>query len=413
MIDDGFSMKNQSIWVFLAVTVHLSSIINHPSSLSAESPPPVVYLSGRPYEMGRQHGQALRDQVRASVANVLGYFRQYVRIPWIGPIAVNWWIDRVWLASSGSIPKAYLEELRGLADGSGVPLTELKRLHAIPDRTYSCSNFAAWGRATAGGRLIHVRNLDWNIKAGIQDHPVVFVVRPAGKRAFVSVAWAGFIGVLTAVNDAQVSIGQVGAESTDVTFRGEPMTFVMRRVVEETDSADAAARLIAQARRTVGVNYVVADAKAGRALAIETTRRQVRVFEADDPAEREVDYARPIADAVFRADTALDPVIRERQIASRGDPHRPGLEPPGGSAYTVRYLGQAAGLHAHFGELDVARARDIAGAVAPDSNVQSVVFAWPDMWVANAKGTVPAAQTTYFPFNLEQLFKAAGAAEPQ
>jgi hypothetical protein len=28
------------------------------------------------------------------------------------------------------------------------------------------------------------------------------------------------------------------------------------------------------------------------------------------------------------------------------------------------------------------------------------------MWVANAQGTVPAAQTPYHPFNLEQLFAA-------
>ena len=42
--------------------------------------------------------------------------------------------------------------------------------------------------------------------------------------------------------------------------------------------------------------------------------------------------------------------------------------------------------------------------VAPDSNVQSVVFAWPDVWVANAQGLTPAARTTYHRFNLEQLF---------
>ena len=91
----------------------------------------------------------------------------------------------------------------------------------------------------------------------------------------------------------------------------------------------------------------------------------------------------------------MDPAIRNRQIASGGDPRRPGLEDPSGSAYEVRYLGQAAGLHAQFGALDAEGARTIAQAVAPDSNIQSVVFAWPEAWIANAHGMIPAARTAY------------------
>ena len=365
----------------------------------------IVHLSGSPYELGRQHGEILREAVQASVRVLLGYFRGYLKIPWIRALAVNWWLDQAWRQAAPFLSPRYLDELRGLADGSGVPLGELYRLHAIPDRTYSCSSFAAWGRATADGRLIHVRNLDWNIEAGVQRFAAVFVVRPSGRRAFVNVGWAGFIGVLTGVNDAQLSIGQIGAETVDATFRGEPMAFLMRRVLEEAEDVEEAARTIREARRTVGVNYVVADAKANRALVLETTRRRVRVFEADDAAEHRVPYARPMPDAVFRADTAIDPAIRGRQLASSGDPRWPGLEQPGGSAYETRYLGQAAGLAAHFGGLDVAHAQAIARAVAPDSNIQSVVFAWPEAWVANADGLTPAARTSYHRLDLAELLR--------
>ena len=366
---------------------------------------PVVYLSGTPYELGRQHGEALREEIRASMAQVLGYFRWYLRIPWVRSWLVNWWLDSAWKQETPFVPPDDLEELRGLAEGSGVPVRELYRLHAIPDRTYACSSFAVWGRATADRRLIHVRNLDWNMQAGIQRFATVFVVRPTGKHAFVNVGWAGFIGVLTGINDAQLSVGQVGAETVDATFRGEPMGFVMRRVLEEAGDLDAASSLVLSARRTVGVNYVFADAKARRAIIVETTRRHTRVFEANDLSEREVSYARPIADAVFRADAAVDPVIRQRQIASGGHPETPELEPPTGSAYEIRYLGQAAGILAHYGRIDAAAAKEIARAVAPPSNVQSVVFAWPDLWVANAQGTTPAARTSYHHLNAARLLQ--------
>ena len=366
----------------------------------------IVHLCGTPYELGRQHGEALREEVRASVAHVLGYFRQYLKIPWVRTWVVNWWLDRPWQAATPFIAPDYLEELRGLADGSGVPLRELYRLHAIPDRTYSCSSFAAWGRATAGGRLIHVRNLDWNINAGIQRFAVVFVVRPKGKHAFINVGWAGFIGVLSGLNDAQLSVAQIGAETLDATFRGEPMAFVMRRVLEEADDLEEATSLVQQAPRTVGVNYVFADAKARRAIAIETTHQQIRVFEADDLAEHTVSYARPMVDAVFRADTAMDRRIRDQQLASAGDPARPGLEPPSGSAYETRYLGQAAGISTHFGTLDPSSAQAIARAVAPASNVQSVIFAWPEAWVANAQGTTSAARTPSHQLDVGRLLQA-------
>jgi len=363
----------------------------------------VVVLSGSPYELGWQHGTALREDVRASVSRVLGYFRQYLKVPLVRTWLVNWWLESAWRQANPFLTPEIREELRGLSDASGVPLRELKRLHAIPDRTYSCSSFAAWGRATSGGRLIHVRNLDWNIQAGIQQYATVFVVRPAGKHAFLNVGWAGFIGVLSGVNDAQVSVGQIGAETTDATFRGEPMAFVMRRVLETADDVDEAAVLVQTARRTIGANYVFADAKAKRAVVVESTHRHAAVFSADDPVERRVAYARPLVDVVLRADTAVDPEIRQHQLASGGHPELPGLEPPSGSAYEVRYLGQAAGVQAHYGQLDAEHAIAIARAVAPSSNVQSVVFAWPDVWVANAEARTPAAQRPYHHLNAAEL----------
>ena len=366
----------------------------------------VVHLSGTPYEMGRQHGEVLREDVRESVATILGYFRRYLKIPLIRHWAVSWWLGRAWRQAKPFVPQAYLEELRGLSDGSGVPLRELYQLHAIPDRTYSCSSFAAWGPNTADGRLIHSRNLDWQIEVGIQRFATVFVVHPDGKQAFINLGWAGFIGVLSGLNEAQLSIGQIGAETTDATYRGLPIAFLMRRVLEEAGDLEEAPRLIQQAPRTVGVNYVIADAKAQRAVAVETTHRVAKVFEADDPMEHDVSYARPMPHAVFRADIAMDPAIRERQLASNGDPRRSGLEDPAGSsAYDVRYLGQADGLSEYRGTVDLERALEIVRSVAPSSNVQSVLFAWPDVWVANAQGTTRAAHTSYHRLHAPQLFK--------
>ena len=391
--------------IFSLVTSHQSLVTSTEAAhVEHHDDLPIVFLDGTPYELGHQHGELLKDSVRQAVGQVLSYFRNYLKLPFFGPRLVNWWLRQPWNEALPFIPSDDLEELRGLSDASGVSLKDLWRLHAIPDRTYACSNFAAWGKATANGQTIHLRNLDWNIAAGIQRYAAVFVVRPTGKHAFVNVGWAGFIGVLSGINDQELSIGQVGAETVDESYKGIPMVFLMRKVLEESQDLDGAVGIIREARRTVGVNYVVADAKAKRAVALETTSKAAAIFEANDPKERAVSYARPIVDAVVRADTAMDPKIRERQLASGGNPKKPGLEPPTGSAYAVRYLGQAAGILAHYGRMDLEIARQIAKTVAPPSNVQSVIFAWPRLWVANAHGTTRAALTPYHRLNLEQLF---------
>jgi len=67
-----------------------------------------------------------------------------------------------------------------------------------------------------------------------------------------------------------------------------------------------------------------------------------------------------------------------------------------------------------YGVLSVARVLEvssnictvqIAQAVAPESNVQSVVFAWPQMWVANAVGLTRAAHSTYHELDARELFE--------
>jgi hypothetical protein len=45
--------------------------------------------------------------------------------------------------------RKYYEEMRGIADASGVPLKLIRRIHMIGELTKgTCSMFGAWGKAT-------------------------------------------------------------------------------------------------------------------------------------------------------------------------------------------------------------------------------------------------------------------------
>lgn len=58
--------------------------------------------------------------------------------------------------------RKYYEEMRGIADASGVSLKLMRRIHMIGELTKgTCSMFGAWGKATPDGKAIQLRALDW------------------------------------------------------------------------------------------------------------------------------------------------------------------------------------------------------------------------------------------------------------
>ncbi len=377
------------------------------ASLEYREEIPILHLEGNGYEIGYQHGSLLKPKVRQAVRQILDYFPKKIKVPVLGKIVFNFLLDRSYRQLAPHIPQEYKDEMQGLADGSGIPLKNIHRLHAIPE-LYStlCANGAFFGKATADGRLYHLRNLDWNREIGIQDYLCLFAVKKKDAIPFVNIGYIGFLGALSGMNAESISIGQVGGETKDHTMKGMPMTFLLRQVLEKARNVNEAVQIILNAKRTIGCNYVFADAKNKKACALETTAHQAALFYDQDPKETASPYALPLENAVMRSDFAVDPVIRDLQTCAAGNPKKPGLEDPrGSSAYDKRYQRQADFAKAHYGTIDSDSMIELAQAIAPGSNVQSVVYGFPDFWVATAKEKARAADSEYRKFNLPELLE--------
>ena len=76
-----------------------------------------VVLSGKPYEMGRQHGEAFADLVAAAIQVVVpeGRFAAEHSARVLAQVERN----------LGKVFPEALEEMHGIADGAGVPFTDL------------------------------------------------------------------------------------------------------------------------------------------------------------------------------------------------------------------------------------------------------------------------------------------------
>lgn len=379
-----------------------------PGKLWMQEKIPVLAVSGDSYHVGFEEGRLLGPEIEKGTDEIFSYFRKELKVPLVNRMIINTMANRAWKKMEPFLTYAEYQQIRGLADGSGVSFKKLKQIHAMPEIYPTlCANGAYWGKATEDGRMIAIRNLDWNRQMGIQNHALVKWIHVPGHESYVNIGYEGFTGVLSGLNEKGISVGQIGATSSDETMKGTPMPFMLKRVLENSSSLEEAASVFQIYPRTRGYNYVLADARAKDAMVLEATRDHLAIFHDEDAREKEVPYAMVLENALFRGDPAIDPKIRDLQIASKGNPKKSGLEMPAGSAYEIRYKKQGELAQSHYGKITPEIAQQMAREIAPGSNIQSVVYAYPDFWVANAEGEKRAADSGYAKFNVEDLKEEA------
>jgi isopenicillin-N N-acyltransferase-like protein len=177
---------------------------------------PVVYAYGKPYERGVQIGKQLHalspDMLREVAAS---RWRQMMEgIPGItreGSVTlVDQYLEAIRKQLGADLVDEYVEEMRGVGDGAQVSFNEMFMLNLggfyrkyfidekghttpyYPDRG-GCSSFAAWGKATADGKMIATHNCDWG-RSPDRSAKVAVVMAPERGNRLVYAAPVGTWG---------------------------------------------------------------------------------------------------------------------------------------------------------------------------------------------------------------------------
>ena len=186
-------------------------------------------------DLGFQHGRLLAPHINHIMKE--GYSKKALLDRGYTRDYINAQSDRM----EKFFPEEIKQEIQGVVKGlkaAGIDdinyeeirtgITQAEILHFPPDGPPSCSNFACWGKWTTDGRLLHGRNLDWNIKGDAQDDHVLLVWRPKGGIPFMMVGWAGGVGSVSGMNSKGITIGEMTLPSPDATFDGLPLLLQMR-----------------------------------------------------------------------------------------------------------------------------------------------------------------------------------------
>ena len=334
----------------------------------------VLFLKGTPEAMGEQHGTLLKKEIRNVLPRILygiGVGSSFDKGKWFFGT-----IESCTARLGKFIDPRHLREMDAIARASGLDAEEVRLANFFPE-LFHCSGFALMGDATQGGRIFHGRILDYMKGVGLEPNAVVIVSQPDEGHAWINVSYAGFIGSVTAMNDAHISIGEMGGRG-EGNWDGKPMAQLVREVMENAGTLDEAVEIMRRAPRTCEYYYVIADGTAKQAVGIKATPE---TFEVVHPGEAHPQLATPVKDTVL-----LSADDRYRELVRR--------------------------VQAGYGKFDADSARALmTSPVCMSSNIHSVLFA-PDtleLWVANADDQNPASHTRYTHYDLGALLTAQPA----
>jgi hypothetical protein len=240
-----------------------------------------VYLEGSAEAIGAEHARLLRNRMIANEAELWGEYERHVPW-WIARIGiVDWSLLRYRNLDEG-IPEARRHELAAEAlayqpDPLADRMPTYQRmvfLYSLYDIALpleqspllGCTSFALAPAETADGHVIVARAFDFEAGEAVDRDKAVFLVREDGAIPFASVAWPGFLGVVTAMNAEGVVMVVHGARAGEPGTVGIPVAFSIREALQRARSTAEAVQILRHQRVLVSHIVFVADAHADFAV---------------------------------------------------------------------------------------------------------------------------------------------------
>jgi isopenicillin-N N-acyltransferase-like protein len=278
-------------------------------------------MSGPPRERGRQYGRQAADRVGRSVDY---YVAQLAASGVAWPRAKALAADYIPLIEGFS--PAYLDEMRGIAEGAGVDLEGIVIVNARTEMMFgakkqaetesddACTGAIIMPEATRDGRLLHGQNWDWReecVHTGVvlrirrEDGPDVLTFTEAGGLA------------RSGLNAAGIAVtGNFLACDRDYTQRGVPLPLIRRRLLESSHFA-LAIHTLAAVPRSCSSNMMVSDA-AGEAIDFECAPDELFcVYPEDGLITHANHFVHPAAQVKLRDTyhaTSPDSLYRDRRV---------------------------------------------------------------------------------------------------
>ena len=228
-------------------------------------------VSGVPRDLGRQVGEAAREEIRGFCEIALERVKRTVRITREHPCRPA--------RRSGEYAEKYrpdlVEELRGTSEAARVSLDDLLLLQVRnqfqEEKEGGCTSMSFFSTGNNLRGPIVAQN--WDNDPALDPFTMVLTRKPAGKPAFICCTQAGLISYMGfSRHGIGACINTLPAPSRDV---GVPHYFILREIYERASLADVVDS-VERAHRAIPVNIMLSTPQG--AADLEVTVDQVQVL---------------------------------------------------------------------------------------------------------------------------------------
>ncbi len=269
-----------------------------------------VKLVGDHYRMGFQHGRLLKKEIHRTYNRIIDELTRQiepelkkmfgdnaaisamVRLVPGGPrTLIEPFLCLVARKLHKHTPEELYREMMGVADGAELAYDKVFLMNSlvtlVVQEDYAkvfgdfsiCTNIVKLPD-DASKPVIHARNVDWMFRNEFAPMTTAFEFHPERGNRFLSVTFPGVVGVLTAVNDKQLSLGNETVNSnSDRSMDGMGIMTVSRMAIQYDSTLDAMVRRIKDTPGTAGMHVMMGDGRNRRALAVDRSAKYAVVRE--------------------------------------------------------------------------------------------------------------------------------------
>ncbi|WP_335965182.1 C45 family peptidase [Galbibacter sp. PAP.153] len=258
-----------------------------------------LYVQGDPLERGLLSGSLTRELFQYQEKTFFSKVEELVPSKLKQALLrkfLAWYNRKMYLY----IPEEYKAEIYGLSryaspryNNIAPPYLRVLYLHGAHDIGHAvqdlalvgCTSFAAWGDKTEDGSLIIGRNFDFYAGDDFAKEKIVAFIDPINGYKFMSVIWAGMIGVVSGMNEKGLTV-TINAGKSDVPLIAkDPISIVTREILQYAKNIDEAIAIAKKRSVFVSESIFVGSAEDKKAIIIEVSPDNFGVYQVENTNE--------------------------------------------------------------------------------------------------------------------------------